>query len=152
MSTEEDISTIELLKEQIKIVAKARVVVRRLKDEKRDLLDRWEQHNKELLYQIDLQSAGLEDEETELRERTLKAYRETGNKAPAPGVGVREITKLEYDAKEAFAWATHHEMALKLDVPVFERIVKTSPISFVRVYQEPQATISQDLGAVPGET
>ena len=133
------------LKEQIKVVVEARAVVKKLRDEKKDLLARWEEHNKELIYQVGLQSAWLDDEEAELRERTLKAYKETGNKAPAPGVGIREVTKLDYDTKVAFDWAIEHTMALKLDVSAFTKIVKASPPDFVKVSLEPQATIATNL-------
>lgn len=93
-----------------------------------------------------IQGAWLDDEENELRDRTLKAYAETGDKAPAEGVGIREVTKLEYDTKVAFDWAVEHTMAIKLDVSAFEKIAKVSPPNFVTVFQEPQATIATNLG------
>ena len=136
------------LEEQIKVVAEARQLVRGLKNEKKDLLDRWEQKNKELLYQIDLQSSWLDDEEAELRDRTLKTYKETGNKAPAVGVGIRERIVLTYDNKIAFDWAKAHKMALKLDISAFEKIAKVSPPEFVKITTEPQATIATELPVI----
>lgn len=136
----------EELLEQIRVVVEARELVRKLKNEKRDLLERWEQNNKELLYQIDLQGAWLADEETELRDRTLKAYAETGNKAPAVGVGVREVTSYTYDPAVAFKWATEHNLALMLDEPAFKKIAKASPLVFVTETVTPQAIIAWELG------
>ena len=138
----------EEIKEQIKVVIEARELVRKLKNEKKDLLERWEKNNKELLYQIDLQGAWLEDEEAELRDRTLKAYTETGNKAPAPGVGIREVTKYAYDQAEALKWAIEHKMALKLDETKFKNHVKADPPDFVVVSTEPQATIATELQVI----
>ena len=91
-------------------------------------------------------AAGIVNEtEDELRGLTLQAYAETGNKTPADGVGIREVTKLDYDTKTAYNWAVEHSMALNLDKRGFEKIAKVSPPDFVTITKEPQATISQNL-------
>jgi len=79
---------------------------------------------------------------------TLLAFYQTGDKAPVKGVGIREMTKLEYDAGVAFNWALEHKMAVKLDVSAFEKIAKASPLAFVKTYQEPIATIATNLSSV----
>jgi len=138
----------EKLKEQIKVVVDARQRALVARDAKTASWYKWEQLNKGLLERVVVTGEQVADAEFLLRELTLQAYEETGNKAPAPGVGIREVTKLDYDKTVAFKWATEHIMALKLDITAFEKIVKASPLDFVRVYQEPQATIATQLEVV----
>ena len=71
---------------------------------------------------------------------TLAVFKETGNKKPAPEVGIREVDKLEYDPRQAYIWATGHTMALKLDATIFEKIVKANPADFPFVTIEKVAT------------
>jgi len=134
----------ELL-DQIKLVAEARAKAQETSEAKHAALADWENDNVELLESDHEAHSQVAEAEAKLRELTIKAYQETGNKAPAPGVGIREVTKLEYDPSVAFDWAVEHRMALKLDTSGFEKIVKASPLDFVRVYQEPQATIATNL-------
>jgi len=137
-----------ILDEQIKLVAMARQNTLELKAQRDALLEDWNKDHQELLDELTQSQEGVVGAEDYLRELVLQDYAETGNKAPAIGVGVREVTKLEYDTSTAFTWAIEHRMALKLDVSGFEKIVKVSPLDFVRVYQEPQATIATDLTKV----
>ena len=88
--------------------------------------------------------------ELALRTLALAEYDRTGNKAPGPGVGIREVTRLEYAEAEALAWAVEHTVALKLDKAAFEKIVKAAPLPFVASVTEPQATIATDLGKALG--
>ena len=138
--------TMAELHAQIMIVAEVRAKATGLKRQRDFLLEAWNKNNQELLDDLTQAGAGVAVEESRLRELTLKVYSETGNKSPAEGVGVREITKIEYDAQVAYGWAVEHRIALKLDVSAFEKVAKASPLDFVRVYQEPQATISTSLG------
>ena len=133
------------LEKQIEFVAAARRVARDKLDQKKASLAKWEEVNQDLLKDVLMAADVVSTAENQLREFTLQAYAETGNKAPAVGVGIREVTKLEYDNKEAFNWAIGHEMALKLDSRAFEKIAKASPLDFVKTYQEPQATIATNL-------
>jgi len=66
---------------------------------RRKRLAEWEEQHAELLSDIAENSQFLADAEELLREATIKAYHETGSKQPADGVGIRELTKLEYDPK-----------------------------------------------------
>ena len=133
------------LEGQIKVVAEARGRIAQLREEKNLALSMWENENKELLRHLDTTAEAVNVAEAWLRTLTLQAYNETGNKAPAVGVGIREVTKLTYGPREALTWATDHRMALKLDVSAFEKIVKVSPLDFVTITQEPQATIATNL-------
>ena len=93
--------------------------------------------------------------DSQIRDYTVSIFESTGEKHPHPAVGIREYTKLDYDKDEALHWAQRHlPKALKLDNRFFEKHAKavseTQPISFVRIYKEPRATISTDLGEYVG--
>lgn len=133
------------LEEQIKVVAKAREEVERLNTEKQDAFSQWETEHKSLLFILKDAGEYKQEQEVLLRELTLQAYAETGNKTPAVGVGIREVTIYDYDSAEALAWAVEHNLALKLDESAFKKIVKATPLPFVTSTTEPQATIAQDL-------
>jgi len=136
---------IEQLKEQIKVVAEARQKATELKGQRDTLLVEWNKANQELFDALTQAGAGVAVEEAKLRELTLEVYNLTGNKKPAEGVGIREVTKLEYDTKEAYNWAIEHTIAIKLDVQAFEKVAKVSPPEFVKITTEPQATIATQL-------
>jgi len=136
--------TISLL-DQIKEVAVARQRLEVAKLEKEMAFATWEKEHADLLQEVNSAFAEVTVTETLLRELTIKAYNETGSKNPAPGVGIRELTKLDYDPKEALKWALHHEIALSLDKKSFEGFAKATPLDFVKVSTEPQATIATDL-------
>lgn len=135
----------EELKEQIKVVVKARQKTMELKRQRDALLEDWNKANQGLFDALTQAGAEVAVVEAKLRELTLQAYAETGNKAPLPGVGIREVMKFEYDGKEALQWAIDHKMALKLDEVKFKNCVKADPPDFVNVITEPQATISPNL-------
>jgi len=141
----------EELKKQIGLVVKARRRASELKSQRDVLLEEWNKANQGLFDALTQAGAEVAEVEARLRELTLEAYAQTGNKAPVAGVGVREVTKLEYDIKVAFDWAVEHTMALKLDTSAFEKIARASPPHFVRVFQEPQATIATQLEEVKDE-
>ncbi|KKN60894.1 hypothetical protein LCGC14_0527650 [marine sediment metagenome] len=133
------------LEEQIKVVAVARRNAEGAIAYKKTLHDEWETKHAEFLSSVASKSQVVAEAEAKLRELTLQAYTETGNKAPAKGVGIREVTKLEYDAVTAIGWALEHKIMLKLDVSTFEKYAKQNPIAFVTISQEPQATIATNL-------
>ncbi len=83
----------------------------------------------------------------QIREVAISTFAETGNKAPYPGVGIREREVLEFDKTKAFDWALEHRLALSLDSKAFEKIMKANKVlpDFVALKVEPQATIATDL-------
>lgn len=99
--------------------------------------------------------ADLEESEATMavRKAGLAEFRETGNLAPAPGIKIRMMTRLEYDPEEARRWAMNHRMAVKLDEREFEKLARATPANFdfVEVRQQPQVTIASDLGKVLNE-
>ena len=142
----------EELLAQIKVVAEERKAYDRICNAKKISYQDWQDANITLLSSLLETEQRVKDAETLLRELTLKAYAETGEKAPAPGVGIREVTILTYDGKVAFDWAKAHKMALKLDVSAFEKIVKADTPDFVKVTTEPKATIATELKVEVDET
>lgn len=141
--TEEDI--LEEVKEQINAVVEARKKARELKSQRDALLEEWNKANQELFDALTQAGAEVAEVEAKLRNLALISYEETGEKAVAPGVGIRVMSRLGYDSKEAMAWAMEHKLALKLDSSAFEKIAKTSNLPFVSITEEPQATISPQL-------
>ncbi len=143
---------IDQLQEQIKVVIKARELAQGANEAKKLAMGEWETQHADLLNSVGLLGQQQGEAEARLRELTLEAYAETGDKAPAPGVGIREVTKLSYEAGVALAWAKEHGLALKLDVPAFEKIMKadkTSADSFsITITTEPQATIATNLDEI----
>ena len=90
--------------------------------------------------------------ESELKAQRVADYNVYGSKDKVFGIGIREVTKLDYCEVAAFEWAVNHELALKLDKKGFEKIARIDTPDFVTVYIEPQATIAQDLSEyVKGE-
>ena len=136
---------IEELKAQIKVVAEARQKSQEMDDKRKSLYDEFQTKHIELFADVVSAATVVTEAETSLRELTLQAYEQTGDKAPAPGVGIRELTVLTYDNKVAFDWAKAHKMALKLDTEAFKKIAKADPPDFVKITTEPQATIATQL-------
>lgn len=136
---------IEQLQEQIKVVAKARRIYNGACLAKKLSYDKWVDDNVGLIASVVEVEERVREAEASLRELTLQAYAETGDKAPAEGVGIREVTKLGYDGRVAFDWAKSHKMALQLDKRAFEKIAKADPMDFVKITTEPQATIATNL-------
>ena len=140
----------ELL-EQIRVVVKARELAQGANEAKKLAMGEWETQHADLLNSVGLLGQQQGEAETRLRELTLQAYAETGNKAPAEGVGIRERTVLTYDGKVAFDWAKAHKMALQLDKKAFEKIAKADTPDFVKVSTEAIATIATELNNLIGE-
>ncbi len=136
---------IDQLQTQIKLVAELRESAQKASEAKIAARVAWENENRQLLDLVTFTSKAMDDAEIVLRKLTLEIYTQTGNKSPAVGVGIREVTKMEYDPTVALMWAKEHELALKLDVSAFEKIAKADPMTFVKIYQVPQATIASIL-------
>lgn len=136
------------LKEQINVV----VVARRLAQEaialKTEAYQNWVSANQQLLDNEADAKTVCQEAEASLREAALLVYAEVGEKTVAPGIGIRVMTRLNYDSQEAMTWAMEHKLALKLDTSAFEKIAKTSSLPFVNTTEEPQATIATDLKEV----
>jgi len=135
----------EELEKQIKVVAEARQNVKEATEWRTSAYQRWLEANQVLLDNETNTKETCSEAEALLRELTLQAYAETGNKAPAEGVSVKIFEVLNYDSKEAMGWALEHRVALKLDTPTFEKIAKVDTPSFVTITEEARAQIARDL-------
>jgi hypothetical protein len=112
------------------------------------LREAWASQYAPLLQNEALHKQTVHQVEATLRTLAIALYQSTERKAIAPGVKVRELTRLIYDPQEALTWAIAHQMALMLDVKAFEQLAKVTPLPFVTRTVEPQATLSPCL---PGE-
>ncbi len=133
------------LEEQIRRVKKLRGDVVFLQIAEANLKKMFLQDNQELYDTMEEVKQECAVTEQILRDMTLEAFKATGNKAPAVGVGIRVVTKLIYDVGKALEWAKQHGLALKLDVAAFEKIAKADKPDFFEVDTSPQATIATDL-------
>jgi hypothetical protein len=138
----------EEIKEQIKVVVEARQNVGATAKAVSEARILWEEENKVIIQDSLNASIACMEAEAKLRELTLNAFNQTGDKTLIPGVKIRMLTKFEYDPRMAFKWAIEHSMALSLDTRAFEKIAKASPPDFVTVNQVPQATIATELKEV----
>ena len=138
---------IDQLKAQIQGVANLRQEYARAKITRQEAYEKWQGDHQGLLSAEHNLGELLNNAERDLRLFTLRVYNETGNKTPAPGVGIRETTQMRYDPLLALDWAIKHTMALQLDKKAFEKIAEVSqpPLDFVEVAIMPQATIATDL-------
>ncbi len=136
------------LAQKLKVVAQARILAQQASEAKIAARVQWENEHRGLLDTAINTAKAVEEAEASLRALTIKAYLETGNKNPVPGVGIRERVVLQYDGKVAFDWAKAHKMALMLDTKAFEKIAKADPPDFVLTITEPQATIATDLSNI----
>ena len=108
-----------------------------------DLMSRYSALYQELgQVNIDLKVA-----EEKLRAATLEAYQETGNKKPAPGVGVRIVKEMLFDEDEAIQWAIRANAmrCLSLQKANFKKVADGLELAFVEILEVPQATIAKEL-------
>lgn len=136
---------LEELKNQIRAVHEARLHEAICRETVNILKEEWESTHASTIEAAKKAFIQQRDAEENLRRLTLEAYAETGSKSPAPGLGIREVQKLVYEDSVAQLWGYEHGMALQLDKRAFEKIAKATPLDFVVILPEPQATIATDL-------
>lgn len=108
----------------------------------------WEQQHMAEIEEI-AKAAGERDAiEGRLRTMAVAAYKETGERKPAPGVEVKMFDTIDYNREAAFEWAKEHGLALRLDDAAFRNIAKAQKLPCVRYGTEPKATVATDLGKV----
>jgi hypothetical protein len=132
----------------IRDVIDARLATKSLHDELQSRRAAWDNANHELLMQHSATLDQCREAEEALRRGILENFQQTGDKAPAPGLGVRETTAIVYDEGAALNWALEHHLALQLDTAAFKRLAKAvtpSLIPIVEISTVPQATISPNL-------
>lgn len=137
--------------EMVAVVADLRAIVARETANLNESRQAWEAAHYQEIDRIKALTQALAEAEAALRAAAVAAYQETGNKKPAPGVGIRVQTKLRYDESDALRWALEHDLCLMLDKAAFERQARVTPLGFVETVETPAATIATDLSAVVGE-
>ena len=85
--------------------------------------------------------------EEKIQAAAVAEFLATGDKKPAPGVGIREVEKLDYDDILAIDWAIGHghRGLLSLKRADFERAAKSIRPDFVKITKVPQVTIARKL-------
>ena len=82
---------------------------------------------------------------SDVKDLAEKEFKETGVKKLFGGIGIRELTKMEYDSDEALKWAKSHSLCLKLDDKSFKQIAKTQEIDFVKTTKEVIVTFPKEI-------
>lgn len=138
------------LREQINAVVEAREKAQEAITKRAEALQSWQEANKQLYTNESDAKTACQQAEDGLRFLALQSYAKTGEKSVAPGIGIRLMTRLAYEDKDAMNWSMEHKLALKLDFSAFEKMVKSNPLSFnfVNITEEPQATIATELQKV----
>lgn len=117
----------------------------------KDMIDKrmaaWEEENRELLDSIEAERIRLREEEETLRAATLEAYKLTGNKTPAPGVGIRIVKEMLFDEDEAVQWTIRANAmsCLSLQKTNFKKVAEGLELDFVEILEVPRATIAKEL-------
>ena len=142
----------DLIHEHVLRVQGARSTVAGLKGEVEQLKRDFDRRNAAILEALEDARNALVDDERVLRALAVELFALTGNKAPAPGVGIREVSRAEYDPEQALGWAVEKRMFVLLDRTNFERFAKSVPaqVPFVKIIRQPEATISPDLSKAIG--
>ena len=130
------------LDEAIQMVITARQQYHIVHTQVQQLREAWASQYAMLLQDEALHKQTVHQVEATLRALAVEIYQSTDRKEIAPGVKVREMTRLIYDPQEALVWAITHQMALMLDVKTFEQLAKVSSLPFVTRTTALQATLS----------
>ena len=134
--------------ERINAVVEARGKLKEALTLRHDAYQQWEKDNAFILDDEADARLACQEAEGKLREMAVETYLKTLDKAVAPGVGIRVLTRLDYDSKVAMDWAVKHSLALALDKKAFEAIAATTTLDFVVAREEPTATIATELKPV----
>ena len=105
---------------------------------------RWEERNAFTLNTKRDIDAAIAETEAELKTERVRTYNGE-DKSKMWGCAIRDVSRLDYMESLAFEWAVTHKLALRLNKPQFEKIARLTPMDFVTITTEPQATIAADL-------
>ena len=133
------------IEDALQSVLEARAQYRQVKEQVDTLRQEFTSQHAALLDEETVRKQDMHTAEETLRTLAVETYRQTGSKTIAPGVGIREMTRLQYDSECALAWAIEHRIALALDAKTFEKLAPVLNLRFVAACTEPQATLAQYL-------
>ncbi len=121
-----------------------RVLVEKLSEKQKE----FELVNKGLFEEIEAHQEVEEELKGELRIDAEQEFKETGNKKLLGGIGIRILTKLLYEEKDAIYWAgSKMPVALKtvLDKKQFETFAKTNDLDFVNKEEKVSVTFPSKI-------
>jgi hypothetical protein len=93
------------LDEAIQAVVAAHMQYQAVHQQVQHLREAWATSYAPLLQEEAVQKQAVRQAEEALRRLGIELYQSTGNKDIAPGVRVREMTRLTYDPQDALIWA-----------------------------------------------
>lgn len=127
-------------------LALARVCKESLKKQVAALEELFRSENAVLFEEYDKEKKNVDELEDTLRSIAVASSNGAKGKFDG-GVEIKEFTKPEYNQDEAYRWAIGHEMALKLDVTMFEKLWKAGPqnFPFVQTLKDLKAQIPTKL-------
>jgi hypothetical protein len=135
---------------QVRGVANQRGLLADLESVWRQKRQAFEDSNADIVKRIsDLKKEVHEGEET-LKALALTQHKETGELKLAPGVKIRRVMQVDYDAEAAIGWCKEHDEAagcLKLDITKFNSLAKALTLPFVHKETVSQVTLAKDLDA-----
>ncbi len=107
-----------------------------------EIVATWERENADEIEALHAALAARVETEAALREAMVAEYANTKNKQLGYGLSVRVNKRLDYDAKDALAWAKQHQLCLALDKKAFEKIAAVEPMEFVQTVETATAVIA----------
>ena len=144
-----------MLQDKLKELAEANLRLANLKEQRECVEEErqkspWYAQMQSILEDMALETETVDALRSEINALTIDDYLQTGNKKPAPGVGIRINTSLLYDSGRAFDYCVANlTEAIVLDKKVFEKYAKgvseVKPLDFVTIEEKPTATIASDL-------
>ena len=141
-----------LMRAQARHVMGARSTVTALKAQVRELRRQFDESNAEILNRLDEAVADLAAKEQLMRELAVELFKETGSKAPGPGIEVKIYQEPQYQEPRAIEWSLEHKHmdCLSLNRTRFEAAAKVHRPEFVEWVPTPKASIAQDLSKALG--
>jgi hypothetical protein len=130
----EDLQVLKNLQESFSLVSQT------IKEKKELFEKSIEEETERLNFLKDSISRLKEDLELEAREE----FKEKGKKKLLGGLGVREVTYLDYDPKRALEWAKEKGLCLLLDTKKFEKIALDAA-DFVEEKKRIQITFPKEI-------
>ena len=117
---------VSILEDQITKVHALRAILESRTQEHHELQCEFNLQHKGLIESLCKAQADCTQGEAQLRKLTLEAYKKTGSKKPAVGVGIRISKSLQYDENSIKQWAIKegHIMFLVLDRAGFDAWAK----------------------------
>lgn len=145
---------LEAVKQLAELKAEAAQLSNELKAEVDNLIASHRARNKDRYDHLDELKVNIEALTEAVKQGAIERYRATGEKKPAPGVGIRIVRKLSYSEADAIKWAMgigKPEKYLTVKKRAFEKAARTIEPDFVTIREEEQVTFATDLLAAVKE-